>query len=118
MSELATITRSVCMRETDDNLYIAVSKPYQPYDPTYEELMSITEHGQVKTLKNEGSQVFVHPIDEVPREKGSKANSQDQLSAYVIFSLSKVIRNSNPILIDPIIYRVEDKLPPMPYIKF
>lgn len=105
-------SRSICLRETDENFYIAVNRSYPEQSGGYQRLAHLASGAAVHSL-DEGSQVFVYPReafdpDRHPNYDSDVINDKDLLLHRVMQSAGC----TGGVIVDPLIERVEDKVPP------
>lgn len=105
---------ALCMRETDNNFYLALSRPLSERSPGYKRLshMAITTP-EVRHLEC-GSQVFVYPrkdfsIDDILPDSQRRISDADLFEERVILETQQL---GKAVAIDPVMHPVERKIPP------
>lgn len=109
MSETVKTIRGVCLRQTENSFYLAVTRPFHPQLPEYKRLRRMAERCVVHTLE-EGSQVFVYPREEFKSDDHIADFTDIDLFREQTILTAQELHES--LAIDPHVTQVGDKMAP------
>ncbi len=109
MSETAKTIRGVCLRQTEDNFYLAVTRPFNPQLLEYKRFRNMAARCVVQMLE-EGSQVFVYPREEFKSDDHIADFTDVDLFQEQTILTAQELHES--LAIDPHVTPVGDKMAP------
>lgn len=120
MTSVNNSPREICLRETDDNFFVAVNRPYQEYEADYARLAHLGRDVSVHSL-DEGSQVFVYPRESLypltikVMKKDSGGHMEDVAvtdKELLMHRVETAALHMAGVVVYPAIEKVADKIPP------
>ncbi len=115
MPETHTPIRALCMRETDNSFYLAVSRPFNRGTVNYKNLRRVG-HCAVYQLEDSGSQVFVYSRADFANDEELGEAVDRNMSDVDLFTeriLLELQHSTEHLALDPHVTRVEDQIRPL-----